>query len=126
MIPHHANSTTLTQQGNNLVRLGVVANDVAGVPDRGTRGNGINISEHRLECGEVGVNIADDRNLHSNLAASRAKPSDEPKAPGDHEQHCRHANDQQQRVERREPLLHLLPVLAERGATTNEGGVPDE
>ena len=126
VIPHHASGTTLTQQGNDLVRLGVVANDVAGVPDRGTRGNGIDIGKHRLQRGEIGVNVANDCDLHGNLSATRAKPSDEPKAPGDHEQHCRHANDQQQRVERREPLLHLLPVLAERGATTNEGGVPDE
>ena len=126
MIPHHTNGTTLTQQGNDLVRLGVVANDVAGVPDDRIRCNGIDIGEHRLQRGKVGVNVANDRDFHRTLPASRAKPSEEPEPPRDHEQHCRHADDQQQRVEWLQPLFDLLPVLTECSTTTNKGGVPDE
>ena len=81
VIPHHASGTTFTQQGNDLVRLGVVANDVAGMPDSGTRGNGIDIGKYCLQRGEVGVNVANDRDLHSTLPATRAKPSEEPESP---------------------------------------------
>jgi len=126
VIPHHASGTALAQQSNDLVRLGVVANDVAGVPDDRIRGNGINVGEHRLQCGEVGVNVTKDRDFHNSLPASIAQAVKEPKSPGSKEQHCWHANDQQQRVERLQPLLHLLPVLTKCRTTTNERAVPDE
>ena len=79
VIPHHASGTTLAQQGNDLVWFGVVANDIAGVPNHRIRGNSIDIGEHRLQGGKVGMHVTEHGDLHRTLpatiAASAAQPS---------------------------------------------------
>ena len=130
VIPHHASGTAFAQQRNNLVRFGVVANHVAGVPNRCIGGNGIDVGEHRLQCGKIGMHVTEHGDLHGTLpatiAASAAQPRKKPEPPGAQQQQRWNANDQQQRVERLQPLLHLLPVLAECRTTANKGAVPDE
>ena len=63
MVTHQAELAALGDQGGALVRMRSVADHVAKAPELFEAG-ALDVGEHRLECGQVRVDIAEDRQSH--------------------------------------------------------------
>jgi hypothetical protein len=64
VVAGEAEVATLGGELRAVVGLGAVADDVAETPDL-VRVRLLDLGEHRLEGGQVGVDVADDRGAHA-------------------------------------------------------------